>query len=105
MTDSSMVEKTGVGCGEFDRPFAWLCCGTTQRSSEHLTQICGAKAGRMATNGTGEKQSKKRRLSAEEIGQMSASDMRAALTAAVSELEAYDRAGGGRSGGDDEGRR
>ena len=44
----------------------------------------------MATNGTGEKQSKKRRLSAEEIGQMSPNDMRAALTAAVSELEAYD---------------
>ena len=44
----------------------------------------------MTTNGTGEKQSKKRRLSAEEIGQMSPSDMRAALTAAVSELEAYD---------------
>ena len=44
----------------------------------------------MATNGTGEKKSKKRRLSAEEIGQMSTSDMRAALTAAVSELEEYD---------------
>ena len=44
----------------------------------------------MATNGTGEKQSKKRWLSAEEIGQMSPNDMRAALTAAVRELEAYD---------------
>ena len=31
-----------------------------QRSSEHLPQICGAKAGRIVTDGAGEKQRKKR---------------------------------------------
>ena len=64
-------------------------------SSEHLTcfrmVLPGATTGENGGR-SGERSGKRRRLSAEEIEQMSPGDMRVALTAAVNELEAYDEA-------------
>ena len=79
----------------FGWPFHSVSSGIVSWSSEHLAYFRMVLPGRTTgENGgcSGERSGKRRRLSAEEIEQMSPGDMRVALTAAVNELEAYDEA-------------
>ena len=101
-----MVTKT-TRSYEFVWQFLSVLSRIVSRLIEHVTWFLLVLPG--ATMANAGKGKKRRRLSAEEIGDMSPDNMRAALRAAVEELEAYDEAeesgdlvdgdgGGGRRG-------